>query len=112
MSIVYQTNKSTGTVYAYEATSVWDPKLKKPKSIRTYLGRVAPDGTIIPPVRHKKRSNSSDKDSNSPVSESIDFNEIVEKKNLQIASLTAENQRLQSTLDAIQSVLNKTAKSK
>ena len=37
---VYLTNKKTGVVYAYSQTAYRDPVTKKPKSKRTYLGRV------------------------------------------------------------------------
>lgn len=39
-SIVYTTNKSNGHVYAYRAWAYRDPLTGKPKSRRTYLGRV------------------------------------------------------------------------
>lgn len=46
--IVYQTNKNTGTKYAYLSESYRDPKTGTPKSRRTYLGRVDPEtGDII-----------------------------------------------------------------
>ena len=38
--IVYQTNKNTGTKYAYWSESYRDPKTGTPKSRRTYLGRI------------------------------------------------------------------------
>ncbi len=41
--IVYRTNKKTGVVYAYRSESYRDPITKKPKSKRTYLGRVDPE---------------------------------------------------------------------
>ena len=40
--IVYQTNKKTGTVYAYRQEAYRDPVTKRPKSKKTYLGRVDP----------------------------------------------------------------------
>lgn len=47
--IVYQTNKKTGTRYAYRSVSYRDPVTGTPKSKRTYLGRVDPvTGEIIP----------------------------------------------------------------
>lgn len=57
--IVYQTNKKTGVVYAYESESYRDPITKKPKSKRTYLGRVDPDtNLIIPKAEEGKRNRS------------------------------------------------------
>ncbi len=48
-SIVYQTDKKTGTKYAYESISYWDKEKKQPRSKRKYLGRVDPEtGEIIP----------------------------------------------------------------
>lgn len=41
--IVYLTNKDSGHMYAYHAVSYRDPQSKKPKSKRTYIGRVDPD---------------------------------------------------------------------
>ena len=40
--IIYQTNKKTGIKYAYKSESYRDPVTKKPRSKRTYLGRVDP----------------------------------------------------------------------
>ncbi len=40
--IVYQTNSKTGTVYAYSQEAYRDPVTKRPKSKKTYLGRVDP----------------------------------------------------------------------
>lgn len=58
-SIIYITNKDTGKTYAYESWSYWDKTAKAPRSHRTYLGRVADDGTIIP-KKQKKDSQSPD----------------------------------------------------
>lgn len=41
--IVYQTNKKTGAVYAYESISYWDKDKGQPRSKRKYLGRVDPE---------------------------------------------------------------------
>ena len=57
--IVYRKNKKTGMTYAYRSESYRDPKTKKPKSRRTYLGRVDPStGTIIPKGPAGTRNNS------------------------------------------------------
>ena len=40
--VVYLTNKKTGYMYAYESVSYRDPVSKKPKSKRTFIGRVDP----------------------------------------------------------------------
>ncbi len=46
---IYRTNKKTGVVYAYLSESYRDPVTKKPKSKRTYLGRVDPNTNMIIP---------------------------------------------------------------
>lgn len=58
MGIVYQTDKRTGTTYAYENQSFWDPELKRSKSKRKLIGRVDPVTKEIIPTdgRCKKRS--------------------------------------------------------
>ena len=57
--IIYQTNKENGNVYAYESVSYRDPVTKKPRSKRTYLGRVDPDTKmIIPKAKDGKRNRS------------------------------------------------------
>ena len=45
--MAYRTNKKTGVVYAYSVESYRDPTTKKPKSRRTYLGRVDPVTKLI-----------------------------------------------------------------
>ena len=57
--LVYQTSKKTGTVYAYEAVSYRDPKTGRPKTRKTYLGRVDPiSGRIIEKAAPGKRNRS------------------------------------------------------
>ena len=49
MSIVYVTNKNSGSVYAYESTAKWDVSKQQSRPIRKYLGRVDPvNGQIVP----------------------------------------------------------------
>ena len=56
-TIVYQTNKNNGKVYAYRSESYRDPVTKKPRSRRTYLGRVDPSTKrIIPKGEKGKRT--------------------------------------------------------
>lgn len=105
MSIVYQKNKKTGVTYAYEATSVWVPELKQPRSKRVYLGKVAPDGSIIPPAKRKKA------DSTPPENtEDIEIlrQQLAEKDKL-IQEMTEENARLKDTIERIQGILNSLA---
>ena len=55
--IVYVTNKKTNAKYAYRSESYRDPVTKKPKSKRTYLGRVDPEtNEIIPKATNGKRN--------------------------------------------------------
>ena len=55
--IIYQTNKKTGIKYAYRSESYRDPETKKPKSRRTYLGRVDPiTNEIIPKAGTGRRN--------------------------------------------------------
>ena len=57
--IVYTINKKTNTKYAYRSESYRDPVTKKPKSRRTYLGRVDPvTNEIIPKAEKGKRNRS------------------------------------------------------
>ena len=57
--IIYQTNKDNGNIYAYESESYRDPVTKKPRSKRTYLGRVDPETKmIIPKAKDGKRNRS------------------------------------------------------
>lgn len=77
--IIYQTNKKTGIKYAYRSESYRDPKTKKPKSRRTYLGRVDPiTNEIIPKADKGKRNRSPIVDESIP--ESIQ-SELMEKNN-------------------------------
>lgn len=48
-SIVFQTDKKTGTKYAYESVSYWDKEKKQPRSKRKYIGRVDPETGEIKP---------------------------------------------------------------
>ena len=66
--IVYQTNKKTNTKYAYRSESYRDPVTKKPKSRRTYLGRVDLDTNEIIPKAEKGKRNRSAIDNSSPES--------------------------------------------
>ena len=49
-TIVYQRNKKTGVVYAYESESYWDKEKKQPRSRRRYLGKVDPETNEIIPM--------------------------------------------------------------
>jgi transposase len=48
-SIVYQKNKKTGVVYAYENHPIWDSEKKRSRATRKILGKLDPaTGTIVP----------------------------------------------------------------
>lgn len=52
-AIVYQTNKKSGVIYAYESISYWHKDKQQSRATRTCIGRVDPEtGTIVP--THKK----------------------------------------------------------
>ena len=52
-AIVYQTNKKTGVVYAYESVSYWDKDKQQSRARRKCIGRVDPDTQKIIPTRKK-----------------------------------------------------------
>lgn len=53
-AIVYQTNKKTGVVYAYESVSYWDKEKQQSRAKRKCIGRVDPETQKIIPTRKKK----------------------------------------------------------
>lgn len=53
MAIVYQKNKKSGVVYAYESVSFWDKKKKQSRAKRKCIGRVDPETKQIIPTRKK-----------------------------------------------------------
>lgn len=58
-SIVYQTDRRSGTTYAYRSTSYRDPQSGRPKARREYLGRVDPaTGEIVPKAGPGRRNRS------------------------------------------------------
>lgn len=58
-SIVYQTDKRSGSTYAYRSTSYRDPETGRPRSKREYLGRVDPaTGEIVPKAAAGRRNRS------------------------------------------------------
>lgn len=54
-AIVYQKNKKTGVVYAYESVSYWDKEKKQSRARRKCIGRVDPEKNKIVPTRKKKQ---------------------------------------------------------
>lgn len=48
-AIVYQTDKKTGIVYAYESISHWDKERKQSRAVRKCIGKIDPQtGEIVP----------------------------------------------------------------
>jgi transposase len=54
-TIVYQKNKKTGVVYAYESVSYWDKDKKQSRARRKCIGRVDPKTGQVVPNRKKKQ---------------------------------------------------------
>jgi transposase len=74
-SIVYQQNKKTGVVYAYENRPFWDSEKKQSRSTRKLLGKLDPSTGNIVPTRGRNVKKSIDK---IPAS-SIDSGQIIKK---------------------------------
>lgn len=55
-SIVYQINKKSGVVYAYESISHWDKEKQQSRAKRVCIGRVDPETKKIIPTRKKTTS--------------------------------------------------------
>lgn len=53
-AIVYQINKKTGIIYAYESVSYWDKEKKQSRAKRKCIGRVDPETQDIIPTRKKR----------------------------------------------------------
>jgi len=54
-AIVYQKNKKSGVVYAYESVSYWSKEKKQSRARRKCIGRVDPETKEIVPTRKRKR---------------------------------------------------------
>jgi transposase len=74
-SIVYQRNKKSGVVYAYENHPFWDSEKKRSRSTRKLLGKLDPTtGKIMPTKRHNAKKSIVE------ISEpSIDSGQIIKK---------------------------------
>lgn len=94
---VYQTNKKTGVVYAYRAESYRDPETGKPKSHRTYLGRVDPvTKMIIGKAENGKRNRSQlGLDINMDVVVPPEYSKIMEQQSIQIQQLQQQVKQLE-----------------
>jgi transposase len=74
-SIVYQQNKKTGVVYAYENHPFWDPEKKQSRSTRKLVGKLDPSTGNIVPTRGRNTKESKDK----MPAPSIDSGQIIQK---------------------------------
>jgi transposase len=66
-AIVYQKNKKTGVVYAYESVSYWDKEKKQSRARRKCIGRMDPEKNVIVPTRKKKQQSVTAKAKPGPV---------------------------------------------
>lgn len=110
-SIIYQTNKATGNVYAYEAVSYRDPVTKKPKSKRKYLGRVDPvTKMIIPKAEEGKRNRSKSAGDNRYLPDDIlleikNQQEQISQLQLQVAELTKRDRESTELINKMKQLL-------
>ena len=111
-SIVYQTNKKTGIIYAYESTSYRDPVSKQPKSKRTYLGRVDPDtNRIIPKAEAGRRNRSKNAGDfgvipNDVLLELNNQKEQIKQLQLQVDELTLKNKENTNLIHKMKQLLS------
>ena len=101
--IIYQTNKKNGIKYAYKSESYRDPVTKKPKSKRTYLGRVDPvTDEIIPKAESGKRNRASISDSSIPdhiQEELASRNETIRTLRQQVSTFEATLKSLKASIE-------------
>ena len=65
-TIIYQKNKKTGNVYAYESIAHWDKDKKQSRAVRKCIGKVDPKtNEIIPTGTYKKKKSEQDANANS-----------------------------------------------
>lgn len=105
-SIVYQTNKKTGAIYAYKSVSYRDPDTKKPKSKRTYLGRYNPEsGTIIPKAEPGKRNRSALDVPGDLAVPPVDIQEKLESQENELKALRDKMKELHARNEQLQTIL-------
>lgn len=107
-STVYRTNKKTGTVYAYSCESYRDPVTKKPKSKRTYLGRVDPaTNLIIPKGEPGTRNRSKLGEKQKREEPAPELSKVVLMQREEIETLKNEVESLRTKMEGIQRKLSK-----
>ncbi|MBQ8162209.1 MAG: hypothetical protein IJ083_15900 [Clostridia bacterium] len=106
--MLYQTNKKTGVVYAFQAESYRDPVTKKPKSRRTYLGRVNPEThEIIPKSQDPGSRNRTKIVQNEAVDPMpADLTSQIARQADEIQRLTRENAILKEKIHQIEQLLS------
>lgn len=119
--ITYKTNKKTGTVYAYRVESYRDPETKRPKSRRTYLGRVDPATQLIvgkgePGTRNRTKLGEAEETDQAMIA-SPDASKVIEQQRNQIqmlqnqlSDLNARNQKLVDALKALRASIDQCLK--
>jgi hypothetical protein len=107
-SIVYQTDKRSGSVYAYQVDSVRNPETNKCEPKRTYLGRVDPISHEIiskAPAGKRNRSGLSQKYLDSVDKDIQDKMDSMEKEieylRIELEKVTADRKRDSQVFDSI-----------
>jgi len=65
-NIIYQQNKKSGVVYAYEDQPYWDPEKKQSRSHRKMIGKIDPETGKLVPTRVRKAKESPIKTEDTP----------------------------------------------
>lgn len=109
--IVYQTDKKSGTKYAYESISYWDKEKKQPRSKRKYIGRVDPEtGEIITSRRKKSLPVNDGQDTDDVYGPLIaQLREAISEKESRIELLQKELEALTSKYKKAEKLLGKIA---
>ena len=106
MSIVYQKNKATGKVYAYESSSYWVPELGQPRSKRKYLGVVDEVTGVITPTSGKRGRKPGTSSSQRTFSDD-ETEQMVNILKKRIEDLTAELRQAQKLNDHYRALLGR-----
>ncbi len=99
MAIVKCKNKKTGITYVYESESYWDKEKQQPRARRKLIGKIDEETGEIVPTRKKKDSETEDLDDVS------DYQAQLKEKEIQIAQLMGENQKLKKEISSIKKKL-------
>ena len=113
MSVVYHTDRRSGTTYAFESTPRYDPERKQSRPIKRYLGRVDPiTHEIIPTSGRRGRLKKSEDPIHEPEMMNRDYKERyelvkadAEKARMCLEQANARNKKLESQLKRVQELL-------